>query len=208
MNKYVVITRMLYADNDPKFEERLSIYRALCLPRIKKQTIKTDIAVLCNKAHANIFKSLGVIPFFMRDGSVGKKPGRFWSCLTNWDNIEGLDEYDVQINIDSDDLITDNYVWRINKAIEMEKEQSLHIHFQPRIFNFHTFEEKEQNKKYNTKEGSAFYAIYQPNKDNYVYIGQTSHLFMPSLMNKSVLIGEGYCWIGIHDNNDSTTMQC
>jgi hypothetical protein len=204
----VVITRMLYAEDDPRFEKRLATYRAICLPRLERQTVRDfDISVLCNKAHADIFKKMGVIPSYMKDGWLGRKPNKFWSCLTTWDNIEGLEKYDIQTNIDSDDMLAPNYIWRIRKAIELDGgERSMHIHFQPRLFSFFTLEEKEQKKKYNNKEGSAFYSFYQPNKKNYVYIGETSHITAASFMDKTVLVGEGYCWIGIHDDNDSSSM--
>ena len=208
---HIVISRMLYARGDPKFEERLAIYKSLYLPRLRLQSTKDfDIGVLCNKAHAHIFRDLGVIPFHRKDKWLGQKPKRFWSCLTNWDEIKGLDKYDIQTNLDSDDLVSDGFVKRIQVAVQKEIDEghkgSLHIHFQPRLFELHTFIEKAQQKNYGSNEGSAFYSLYQPDKDNYIYVGQDSHIRIGSYMDKSVLIGEGYCWINVHDNNDSTTM--
>ena len=206
MNKQVVITRMLYAENDPKFQERLAIYRALCLPRLRNQSVKDfDIAVLCNRKHAKIFKRLGVIPFFLKKEWFGKvgETGK-WSAVAKWEDIEGIKKYDIQTNLDSDDLVSDKYVSAIQKRVGGKK--SLHIHFQPRLFNFHTLEEKEMKTKYGKDRGSAFYSLYQPNKENYIYIGQGSHINMWKYASRSILLREGYCWVGIHGNNDSTTM--
>ncbi len=207
---HVIITRMLYPENSPAFDERLAFYRSLVLPRLKAQSVKDfDIAVLCGRYHADIFERLGLIPFHLKNNWLGQKPGKFWSCFTTWDNIEGLEKYDVQSNLDSDDLVSDKYVERIRRAVEVDGgKQSLHIHFQPRLFNLLTLEEKPQKKQYGLGVGSAFYSLYQPDKTNYAYIGQDSHLRAGSYADKSILIGEGYCWIGIHDNNDSTTMDC
>jgi len=209
--KHILITRMLYAGDDPKFEERLALYKTLCLPRLKLQTEKNfDIGVLCNKAHANIFKDLGIIPFHRKDNWLGQKPDRFWSCMTKWDEIEGLEKYDIQSNLDSDDLVSSEYIKRIQAAVQKEINGgftgSLHIHFQPRLFDLHTLTDGTQKKRYDDEEGSAFYSLYQPDKENYVYVGQDSHRRMASYMDKTILIGEGYCWMNIHGGNDSTTI--
>ncbi len=208
---HIVITRMIYAEDDPRFEERLSLYKMLCLPRLKLQTEKNfDIGVLCNKAHAHIFRDLGIIPFHRTDDWTGQKLGRFWSCMTKWKELEGLGKYDIQTNLDSDDLVSSEFIKRIQTAIQREIDDgftgSLHIHFQPRLYDLYTFADKTQKKRYDDKEGSAFYSLYQPNKENYIYAGQDSHRRMSIYMDKSILIGEGYCWICVHESNDSTTM--
>jgi hypothetical protein len=208
---HIVISRMIYEEDDPKFEERLSLYKTLCLPRLRLQTEKNfDIGVLCNRKHAHFFKELGIIPFHRKDKWTGQKPDRFWSCMTKWDELEGLEKYDIQTNLDSDDLVSDRFIERIQSAVQKEIDNgfigSLHIHFQPRLFELHTLTDKAQRKRYDNKEGSAFFSLYQPDKENYIYIGQDSHRRMPIYMSKSILIGEGYCWICVHDNNDSTNM--
>jgi hypothetical protein len=202
---HIVITRMLYEDNDPRFEDRLALYKTLCLPRLERQTDKEfNVAVLCNKSHRNIFAKLGIIPFHLKDNWFGRVGKIGWSAFTPWENVKGLDKYDIQSNLDSDDLVSENYIERIKKVAVGDN--SLHIHFQPRLFNLHTFEEKEQKKKYNEECGSAFYSLYQPDKKKYIYVGHDSHIRMGQYMDKSILIGEGYCWINIHGSNDSTTM--
>lgn len=207
----VVITRMLYATDNPAFEERLAIYRALCLPRLRRQKNKNfDIAVLCNREHKKVFEDLGVIPFFRKDNWLGQKPKKFWSCFSKWEELEGLDKYDIQTNLDSDDLVSDMFIDKIQRTIEDEinngHKGSLHIHFQPRLFSFHDLVEKPQKRQYSDSSGSAFYSIYQPDKERYISLIEDSHTRIQAYMDKSVLIGEDYCWIGIHDNNDSTTI--
>jgi hypothetical protein len=202
---------MLYEENDPVFEERLALYRTLCLPRLRLQTVKDfDILILCNEKHAKFFKELGLKTIHTRDGFLGHRPRGLYNSFTPYENIKGLDKYDIQTSLDSDDLVSDNYIWRIEKAIESEGyDKSLHIFFQEELYNPHTFERKSMRIRYGVPPnnwGSAFFSLYQPNKDNYVYIGTETHLHMGKYADKSILIGEGYCWATIHGNNDSTTM--
>ncbi len=205
--KHVVITRLLYKEDD-RLLKRLELYKKYCLDSLKKQT-KTDfdIAVLCNRDHSKIFKDMGIIPFHFKDNWFGQKPKKYWSCFRGWDNVEGLDMYDIQTSLDSDDFVAPNYLETIENTIDREAEGSLHVHFQPRFFNIATGEDLPQKKQYSEETGSAFYSLYQPDKTNYVYCGHDSHLRIGKLMDKSILIKEGYCWIGVHDDNDSTRIR-
>ena len=210
-NRHAVITRMLYKEDDPQFEERLAIYRAFSLPRLKLQTVQDfDIIVLCNKKHSGVFKKLGLKVAFYKDGFLGHRPRGLYNSFTPFENIEGMDMYDIQTSIDSDDLVAENYIWRIRKAIEIEGyDKSLHIHFQEELYNPHTLERKSMKIKYGVPPknwGSAFYSLYQPDKKNYIFAGQETHLHISQHFEKSILIGEGYCWAMIHGSNDSTTM--
>jgi hypothetical protein len=207
MNKHAIITRMVYEEDDPKFEERLAIYRAMCLPRLRLQKNKNfDISVLCNKKHADIFRSLGIIPHFLKEEFYGERmPVGTWILYTPWENIEGLEKYDIQTNLDSDDLVSPDYTEKIEEEMKKHNCKTL-LSFQERLYNPHTFEEKEMRKKYHEKMPSAFYSLYQPDKTNYIYINHDSHLQMHKYAEKSIIVGEGYCWASIHGNNDSTTM--
>lgn len=203
---HVIITRMLYKD-DNDFLKRLDLYKLYLLESLKGQTNRNfDIAVLCNRKHAPIIKELGLIPFFVGEDNFGQKDST-WHCKVKWEEIEGLDKYDIQSNIDSDDYVSDNYVEKIQDIVGKESNnKSLHIHFQPLLVDYSSGLIKKMRNVYDEKNGSAFCSLYQPNKNNYIYIGQDGHRRMQKYANKSIIIKEGYCFVGIHEDNDSTTI--
>jgi hypothetical protein len=134
---HVVTTRMLYTD-DNEFYKRLELYKKYTLKSLREQTNKNfDIAVLCNRKHATTINSLNVIPFFVGKDNFGQKD-KTWHCKVPWTEIEGLDKYDIQSNIDSDDFISKEYVELIQSLSVGDK--SIHIHFQPVLFNHKTGE--------------------------------------------------------------------
>jgi len=201
MNNHVVVTRLLYKDYYD-FRKRLELYKETALDCLKKQTNQSfDIAVLCNPEHQEDIRELGIIPFFRKDRQLGGHVGKYWHTMTPWENIEGLKKYKIQTNLDSDDIASADYIEKIKSIARGDK--SLHIHFQPRLYNYNTGEEKKTNIRYNNS-GSMFYSLYQPT-GKYTYIGHDSHKEMGSYASKSILVGEGYAWLTIHDNNDSST---
>ena len=69
---HAIITKLLYREEDPKFEERLALYKTLHLPRLEMQTVKDfDILVLCNRKHGKIFEDMGLTPIYTKDGFLG-----------------------------------------------------------------------------------------------------------------------------------------
>lgn len=201
--KHVVVTRMLYED-DKKFLARLELYKNILLKSLEAQTNQNfDIAVLCNRKHQEFIKEIGVIPFFVGENNYGQKD-KTWHVKVPWEEIEGLEKYDIQSNIDSDDYVSEEYIEIIQESCGGGK--SIHIHFQPILHNYITGEKKRMSNRYDKNTGSAFYSLYQPNKENYIYIGQDGHRRMQNYAEKTILIGEGHCFVGVHDSNDSTTM--
>lgn len=201
--KHIVVTRMLYTDND-RFFKRLELYKKYTLKSLKEQSVHNfDIAVLCNRKHKEAIRELGVIPFFVGKDNFGQRD-KTWHCKVSWSEIEGLGKYDIQSNIDSDDWVCHKYIEKIQELSVGDK--SIHIHFQPLLFNLKTQEIKAMRNRYDSNNGSAFYSLYQPDKTNYIYIGQDGHRRMQNYADKTIIICESYAYVGIHDDNDSTTM--
>jgi len=201
---HVVITRLLYED-DELFQERFNFYQITALKCLKEQTKKNfDIAILCDKKHSEKIKKENIIPFFRKDGKFGERIGKGWQSFISWDNVEGLSKYDIQSNLDSDDEISNNYIETVQKL--MIGDESIHLHFQPVVRNYHTGETKKMRKQYNNRAGSAFYSLYQPNKENYIFISHDGHLKMGQYMNKTIMSEGVECIVNIHDKNDSSTM--
>jgi hypothetical protein len=200
---HIVITRMLYGEDKPFFD-RLKMYKKYLLKSLKNQTNKNfNVAVLCNERHRLVFVKMGIIPFYIKGGWLGQRENIYWNAKVPWNMIEGLDMYDIQSNIDSDDYVSEEYIDIIQKHCVGDK--SIHIHFQPVFHQYSTGLIKEMRSVYDENNGSAFCSLYQPDKTNYIYIGQDGHRRMQMYMDKTIVI-QGHCFVGIHDKNDSTTI--
>jgi hypothetical protein len=204
MLTHVVITRMLYKD-DGRFLKRLELYKKHLLNSLKKQRRQNfDVAVLCNRRHAEYLTELGVIPFFLKDPDNLGQRDKTWHVKVPWSEIDELEKYYIQSNIDSDDFVSDDYIQMVQHFAEGE--EKLLIQFQPSLVDYKTEVIKPMRNKYDEENGSAFCSLYQPTEDNYIYIGQDGHRKMPKYANRTITIGEGYAFVGIHDDNDSTTI--
>lgn len=199
---HIVVTRLLYKEG---FEERFELFQKTLLPSLEKQKNQNfDIGVLCAPEHKKRVEGLGLIAFHRKDGSYGKKRGKYWGSRAKWDDITLEKKYDIQSNIDSDDMVSEDYIDIVQKHCKGDK--IIHVHFHPVLYEWKTGRIKNMNKRHGPHRGSAFYSLYQPNKENYIYIGQNSHRNMPKYADKSILI-KGHSWVVIHDNNDSSSMR-
>jgi hypothetical protein len=202
---------MHYQKDDPRFEWRLAYFQAMVLPRLLRQTDnRFDIAIRCYPWHAERLKKLSnrIITFSVKNESekIKDKHGRkYFLDFIRWEDIIGLPQYDIQSGLDSDDLIAENYIEIIHRRIAKEdKRKSLHIYFQPELFDLKTLKIYPIGVRYNGRKGSAFFSIYQPNKTNYRFLYEKSHLLIGKDFSKSILIPTGYCWATVHNINEST----
>ena len=205
---HIVISRMWYHEEEDLLE-RIKIYEANLLPILLNQEDKDfDIGVLCRKEHEQIIKKIHprIIPFFT-DKESWTIRDIFWALFVEWKDIYGLNKYDIQTNVDSDDLVSTRFTKIIRQTVLENTETSTHIHFVPLIRNYYTGEVEEIRENYSNGSDSSFYSLYQPNKEDYVYIGQDSHTKFSKYAQKSILIPEGEVWVNIHDSNDSSTME-
>ena len=201
---HVVVTIMDYPDNS-EFEKRIELYREMVLPRLLSQTDRNfDIAVQCHPRHKERVKQLNRrIIAFTKKPSVGMK----WPWLGKWNEVDGLDKYDIQTSVDSDDWVSKEFVAKIHEAIsKQDLTKSLHISFQPELLNLETGQTKKMRTRYSPTSGSMFFSIYQPDKENYIYIGEHVHNEMQRYFSKSITLPEGDCWMCIHKENRDSTM--
>jgi len=211
---HAIIIRMHYPEGDPRFEWRLAYFQAMVLPRLLGQTDQNfDIAVRCYAWQEERIKSLSkkIITFRVKDEfeRVRKVRGKkYFVDFAKWEDVEGLKKYDIQSGLDSDDLVSPKYIETIHRMVDASsKWQSLHISFQPRVFDAMTFKTGDIGVKYSEKKGSAFMSIYQPNKENYRFVYEESHLRIGRHFDKSIIIGPGFCWATVHGNNFSTKLK-
>jgi len=201
---HIVITRMWY-ENKKDLLERVKIYEFNLLPSLLNQTEQDfDIGILCNEKHKEIIQDIHprIIPFFTK--KKGTRTGKYWHIFSSWKDITGIKKYDIQTNIDSDDIVSRDFIKVIRDSIN-EGEKTL-IHFRPLLRDFFTGIIKRIKINYHEKYPSACYSLYQPDKKKYIYIGQDSHTRMYQYAGKVITIPEGYYWVNIHDRNDSSTM--
>lgn len=204
MEKHVVVTRMLYK-HEFDFLKRLELYKKTAYTSLITQNNKNfDIAVLCNPEHDKHLISLGIIPFHRKDGHFGEKTLAGWHTFVDWSNIEGLEKYYIQSNLDSDDEVTSDYVDKVQNLLYGNKR--IHLHFQPKLRDYKTKEEKEMKTKYDINRGSAFFSLYQPEEEGYIYLGCDSHRDMVKYADKSILVN-GFCFVNIHADNDTSSMR-
>lgn len=210
------VIRFHYPQNDVGFEWRFSYFRSMVLPRILAQDIQDfEIAIWCNPWHHNQFLMLSerIRVFGVRpeaDGYVRpedrERARKFHIDFTYWRDVVGLEDYDLQIGLDSDDLISKNYLSRIVSEVRLAKSDSLHICFQPLMFNLSNLTQYETSLSYGPEAGSPFFAIYQKGREAFKFAYEYSHLTLGKHFNKSVCIDSGYCWFTIHDFNASTRL--
>ncbi len=199
---HIIITTFNYPYGE-RFLNRMEIYKKWHLESLRKQTLQNfDIGAICDPENDKYFEEMGIIPIHTKDGYTGHMhPERnHWEYYTPWENIEGIKKYDVQTGLDTDNFLDPGYVERLFEELDkIPKDEPAHIHFQPKIKNILTGEEKEMASRYGPHWGSAMYSIYQPD-DPYYFIYHDSHSRMHNLFKKSVLV-DGYCWVGLHNEN-------
>lgn len=212
-NNQAVIIRFHYDQNDKRFEWRFQYFKDHVLPCLLEQTVSNfDIAIRCNPWHADLFKELSprIIPFHVKDEHTSyKQKGRksYFFDFIPWENVIDLPEYEIQYGLDSDDLITPDYIETLQKVIEGWKPEvsTLHVSFQPELLDVKTQKVSPIGQEYSPEKGSAFMAIYQPRgTEPYRFVYEQSHLTLGSLFEKSITLPKGKCFASVHSYNEST----
>lgn len=209
MNNKVIIIRFHYPVDDKRFEWRFGFFKTIVWPRILAQTNQDfDVAIRCNPAHEILFKSLpgkkNIITFQTANDTARYKVNghkRYFHDFVPWESVSGLPMYDIQIGLDSDDLVSPLYVDMIQEACKGN--ESVHVFFQPELFRLKTLK-IESMAEYSRRRGSAFRALYQPDKSDYKFIDSVSHMILGTLAKKSVGYQRGHCFAVAHDLNEST----
>ena len=206
------IIRFHYNEDDPRFKWRFEYFNKAVLPKILKQKDQDfDICIRCNPVHNQLFMDLcpKIKTFQVKNEQAryfkGRNNKQYFEDHVDWCDVIGLEQYDLQIGLDSDDLIDEHYVELIKKEVAKYKEhyKSLHICFQPMMYRLKNGKKKAM-MAYTPTRGSAFMALYQPDKINYKFIYCMSHISLCKLVEKSVVIPQGHCWATAHNINEST----
>lgn len=214
--KTAFIIRMHFKENDPRWPWRLAFFKSMVLPKLLRQTDQDfDICMRVNPHHKEQVKELSdKIKIF--DVKARKrnyiKPGyedkskRYFVDFVDYKDTVGLGKYEIQIGLDSDDLILrPDFVERVKRECERRAEETVHISFQPHIFHVPTLRNYRCPVRYGESKGSPIFALYQPKGiENYLFAYEDSHLLLPRYVHKKLRIEEGYCAYSVHACNSST----
>lgn len=218
--KTAFIIRMHFKKNDPRWEWRLAYFRSVVLPKILDQTDKDfDICMRVNKHHAEQVQALSdrikifdVVP--EKNGYIDpknrRKARKYFIDFIHYKYTVGLEKYDIQIGIDSDDMpLRNDFVERVKMECMRYPDLPLHISFQPHIFHVPTLRMFECPMNYGSKltNGSPIFAIYQPKaseNQRYIFAYSDSHLQLPNKIKRAIRIEEDYCCYSVHGKNSST----
>lgn len=214
--KTAFVIRMHYKKTDKRWPWRLAYFQAVVLPKILAQKDQDfDICMRVNPHHSDQVLALSdKIKIFDAipkkrdwvDPKYRRKQKKYFVDFIDYKYLTGLDRYDIQIGIDSDDIILrDDFVSRAKQEVLKDPTKSLHISFQPHIFHANTLRMFECPTKYGEAKGSPIFAYYQPeSQKRYIYAYEYSHLKMPTNATRKIRIEEDYCCYSVHDCNSST----
>jgi hypothetical protein len=207
-NKHAIVIRLDYPDCEA-FEWRSAFFRSVVLPRLLRQTDqKFDIVIRCNPIHKERIEVLSdKISTFHHDSPTKYGTG-LGHIKTGSNSIPAFDfklDYPIQTRIDSDDLVSFDFVEKIHKEFEGKKEDTL-LHFQPMKFDLYGLKTYHVGIKSSVEHMSPFISLYQPNEIKY-FIYQFGHTKIGKHFKNVVFIDEGYCWLTVHHNNASTTIR-
>ena len=200
--RHAVIIRMHYQPGDPKFAWRLAFFRSMVLPRLLTQTCQDfEIWVVCHPEHVHEVETLGNV-------HVVGLPG--FSSLGMWtsqDLGDALPRFDLQTALDSDDLVTLNYIDRIREEVGQRLGQKLIVSFQPYKLYLPEVRRYVMWERYYEQQCSMFWTLYTPPGEEYRSVLEFDHSFAWKWCPNVVTIPEGYCDMVIHGGNMETGLE-
>jgi len=203
----------------PQADWRLAYFETQCLPRILQQSGEFDVCVWCEPHHWSRVAAMGCKPFRMRpefDGWV--KPGyehktdRYHVDFHPWSHVAYLPRYDLQIAIDSDELLLrEDTLDRLRtELLSVPDGETAHISFQHEMFDVDRLELCRSQFRYSEDKGSPFYALWQPGvaESEYVFCYDDSHQQIGQQMKHRRFVSDdgdrAYVAASVHGFNAST----
>lgn len=207
MNKIAVITRFHYEKDGLEYRWRLDYYRDKVLPRLLAQFDQEfDIWIWCEPWQDDELKALSPKINTFR-ATYEERDSHLFIDYTEFKNTLGLPKYPIQVGLDSDDLVRAGFIGYVQQLCDLD--ETTHISFQPFKLDIKT-KKCYRMDQYTEKRGSPIFAFYQPDysfKKDFIFAYHTSHLRMPELAKKKIIVPEGYVEMSIHGKNDSTKIK-
>ena len=203
--RHAVIIRLHYQPGDPKFDWRLAFFRSMVLPRLLTQTCQDfEIWVVCHPEHVQEIAGIGNI------GSINAVGLPNFSTLGMWTSQalgDALPRFDLQTALDSDDLVTLNYIDRIREEVGQHLGQKLIVSFQPYKLNLLDLRRYVMWERYCETQCSMFWTLYTPPGEEYRSVLEFDQSFAWKWCPNVVTIPEGYCDMVIHGGNMETGLE-
>lgn len=216
MTTAAFIVRLHYPEGE-QANWRMAYFEAMVLPRIRAQRGFTGVVcVWCDDWQRQRIEAMGCVPFGVRDEFKGwikpgyeHKAGRYHVDFVPWRAVVGMPRFDLQIAIDSDELLLrDDTLERIRA--EVQGETTAHVSFQHELYDVERLELCTSRHRYSATVGSAFYALWQPrvSDEDYVFAYDDSHLKIGQQMQRRLFVPESgkdaYVAASVHKHNAST----
>lgn len=119
--KHVVIIRLKYPKDSPKWDWRIAFFKAMVMPFWERQTDKNfDLWVMCNDWHVEEVKAISPLIYTFNtqanvkgDPDFTKKYGEGGSVQPH--ECDYFNHYDIQTRVDSDEIPNYDFVETIHK---------------------------------------------------------------------------------------------
>lgn len=190
-----VITRLHFEPGDPAWEQRLALFRVLTLPCIANQTIRNfTYYVICHPGCKDQIAALNPkitpLPWPIFPSAFGQD--------INYNEL--IPPHNLQVSIDSDDLVSPGYLRRLLQEVKLCKSQQV-ITFIPVKFSLLHTAFYEMTEAYGGEKASPFYSLYNPIIENFYSIYNFNHFNVPKELAPVRLIQPGYCSLVVHEHN-------
>lgn len=203
--RLAVITRIHYKADDPRFPQRVEMYKKYTLNSLLNQTDKDfDILVWCEPHHDELFKSLSDrIKIIHADTEVRYKSNKFFVDYTPFSKVYGMDKYEAQLGLDSDDELMPNAIKEVKEYLTGGRKA---ISLQPVKLDVKTGKTYKMVDYKSKGKLSPIFCLYQPDEP-YLFAYEYGHFSQMPLefKNKVYLYGLGI--MNITGENESTEIE-
>lgn len=210
-SRLAVVTRMHYPEDSVKFGFRLEYYAQHTLKSLLEQTDQDfDVWIWCEPWHDEIVKNIhpriNIFHGNWRKRDNGDSTNRYFIDYTHWKDIIGLPKYEIQVGLDSDDMLAPQAIEVIKK--HCTGKQRTAISLLPLKLDLATGK-RYSMRDYKAQRCSPIFALYQPGslKDDFMFAYQSSHMRLAAYCDKKIELPTGLAFMGIGDHNESTKIK-
>jgi hypothetical protein len=212
------LTRLHYPPGS-RAEWRMAYFEAMTLPRLRPHGI--DVCLWVDDWQRPWCERIGCKPFTVRPEFQGHiKPGyeakakSYHVDFVPWSAVVGLPRYELQIAIDSDELLMPRtrpgLLERLRRELNSAPPgETCHVSFQHEMFDVQECRLYRSQYRYSIEKGSPLYALWQPEgTEPYVFAYDDSHQRIGQQMQHRRFIADdgSNAWVAasVHEYNAST----
>ena len=206
--RHAVVIRFHYQPGDLMFAWRLAFLRSMVLPRLAAQTCQDfETWVVCHPDHVQEIESLGNVHVVgLLDFCVAEAwKGVEWKDTREL--VKALPRFDIQTALDSDDLVSLDYIARIQEEVGKRLDQTFILSFQPYKLNLLDLRRYWMWERYCETQCSMFWTLYTPPGEEYRSVLEFDHSYAWKWCPNVITIPEGYADMTIHGANMETRIE-